>query len=379
MWSYWLGKIKQIISNSDELAEAKQNESLLSREQDFNTSYFFTKIGSWQHLIELFIASNILALVIALAEAGSWGNLHFPHVFEYIAFINWVLLAFVTIIDQVKNKLRYMRLSIALLLVFIVLQIITLLTTVVLNLAQYWGRFFSFQYLNIGIVLNHASLNLSYGILLGAFCIRYFYVLNQWYIKKNSETNARLQALQARIHPHFLFNSLNSAVSLIHLDPDKAEMVLINLSRLFRASFQEFKLVSLQEELDICRKYIEIEELRLGDRVNIEWKLPEQEHLNQVQIPLLTLQPLIENSIFHGVEHNFTCGSIGVLVEILRDQVTIVITNPNTLDKINTRQGHGIALENVRQRLKAHFGYSVQFQNYMGNGFFTTLIRYQYK
>ena len=95
--------------------------------------------------------------------------------------------------------------------------------------------------------------------------------------------------------------------------------------------------------------------------------------------PLLTLQPLLENSIFHGVEKKIVGDSIGVLVEILKNQVTIVITNPSTMGKIKSRQGHGIALENVKQRLKAHFGSSLQFQSHLANGFFTILIRYRYK
>jgi two-component system sensor histidine kinase AlgZ len=98
-----------------------------------------------------------------------------------------------------------------------------------------------------------------------------------------------------------------------------------------------------------------------------------------VQIPLLTLQPLIENSIFYGVENQMKDAKIGILVEILQNQVNIVITNPFLQDRIKVRQGHGIALENVKQRLKAHFGDPVYFRNYAGNGLFTMVIQYQYK
>ncbi|MFE8306240.1 histidine kinase, partial [Acinetobacter baumannii] len=86
-------------------------------------------------------------------------------------------------------------------------------------------------------------------ILLGAFCLRYMYIREQAVLQQHSELNARVQAMQARIHPHFLFNSLNSVVSLIAIDPDKAEQMLIDLSKLFRASFQELKLVTLKEEI----------------------------------------------------------------------------------------------------------------------------------
>ena len=101
--------------------------------------------------------------------------------------------------------------------------------------------------------------------------------------------------------------------------------------------------------------------------------------LSQVKIPLLTLQPLIENSIFHGVEKKIIDAKISILVEILQNQVTIVITNPFIPDKMKDRDGHGIAVDNVKQRLKAHFGNSVQFRNYASKELFTTVIHYQNK
>ena len=199
----------------------------------------------------------------------------------------------------------------------------------------------------------------------------------QWLRQQYSELNARIQAMQARIHPHFLFNSLNSVVSLISIDPDKAENMLISLSRLFRASFQELKLVSLEEEIDLCRQYLSIEKMRLGDRLTVEWNIQATPiELKRATIPLLTLQPLLENSIFHGVEKVLQASTISVLVEILQNQVTIVITNPYSHDKIKSRTGNGIAIENVEQRLKAYYGPAVKFQVYGGVSLYTTVVSY---
>ena len=155
--------------------------------------------------------------------------------------------------------------------------------------------------------------------------------------------------------------------------------MLLNLSRLFRASFQELKLVSLSEEIELCQRYLEIEQIRLGERLKVEWKLEGKEQYAQVQIPLLTLQPLLENSIFHGVEKILTKSTINILIEILQNQINIVITNPYTQDKINLRKGNGIAIENVKQRLEAYYGQSVTFQTYAGEGMYTTVVQYQYK
>ena len=344
-----------------------------------NRPHFFSKISQWQYFIELFIGSNVLAFVLALAEAQAWSDLQFSHVIQYVLYINWILLAFTAWVDFFQDKLKKMSDLNAAIFGFILLELIVFITTIVLNCVLYWGANFSLTHLTAAIVFEHIILHLSYGALLGAFCLRYIYMRGQWLKQQNSELNARVQAMQARIHPHFLFNSLNSVVSLISINPDKAEQMLIDLSKLFRVSFQELKLVSLAEEIELSKKYISIEQIRLGDRLNVEWNVQQPQLLKQVKIPLLTLQPLIENSIFHGVEQKHINAKIGILVEILQNQVTIVITNPFIQDRINSREGHGIALENVKQRLKAHFGESVQFRSIAGKERFTTVMQYQYK
>ncbi len=341
--------------------------------------YFFTRAGRWQYLLELFIAGNILAMVLALAQAQSWGNLSFSGLMQYVLFINWVLLAFAAFTEYFERRLSPLGLRLTLILGFVLLQSIVLFTTIGLNILVYFGQSFTLSALSAERIFAHVSLNLSYGVLLGAFCFRYLYLREQWGQKQHSELNARVQAMQARIHPHFLFNSLNSVISLISLDPDKAEQMLLNLSRLFRASFQELKLVSLKEEIELSQRYLAIEQIRLGERLSVEWKLVNPELYSRVQIPLLTLQPLIENSVFHGVEKILTKSTISILIEILQNQVNIVITNPYSQDKITLRQGHGIAVENVKQRLKAYYGRSVTFQTFAGDGMFTTVVQYRYK
>ncbi|WP_418654876.1 sensor histidine kinase [Acinetobacter bereziniae] len=384
MWSYRLSRkkssrTKRSITNSASLAEVKHNHSSRKSTLHFQPSYFFSKMGHRQYLLELFISSNVLAFLLALAEAQSWSNLNVWHVLEYILYINWILLAFAAFQDLFAKRLaQYTYLSV-MIFSFILLQVIVMCTTLVLNIVHYWAVHFSLQNISTNDISHNLILHLSYGILLGAFCLRYMYIREQAVLQQHSELNARVQAMQARIHPHFLFNSLNSVVSLIAIDPDKAEQMLIDLSKLFRASFQELKLVTLKEEIQLSKQYIAIEQIRLGERLNVEWNIPQPGLLEDVQIPLLTLQPLIENSIFYGVENQMKDAKIGILVEILQNQVNIVITNPFLQDRIKVRQGHGIALENVKQRLKAHFGDSVYFRNYAGNGLFTMVIQYQYK
>ena len=384
MWSCRLNKIKssrtkKSIANSTAVAEVPSAQSVTDPMGQQQSSYFFGQIGNWRYLLELFVGGNVLALVLSLAEAQSWQALNFMHLLQYILYINWVLLSFAACVDLFHQYFDRMGIKSALITGFLLLQAIVLVTTVSLNILIHFGINFHLHDLTSEIAFKQVGMHLSFGILLGTLCFRYLYLREQWTRQRHSELNSRIQAMQARIQPHFLFNSLNSAISLISIDPDKAEHMLLNLSRLFRASFQELKLVSLQEEIDLCQRYLEIEQIRLGDRLQVEWKLENKDLYSQVQIPLLTLQPLLENSIFHGVEKILTKSTISVLIEILQNQINIIITNPYSQDHAALKRGNGIAIENVRQRLKAYYGPTVTFRTYAGKGIFTTVVQYQYK
>lgn len=318
MWSCRLNQIKssrtkKSITNSKPIAEVTSAQSFTSINEQTQNSYFFSQIGNLRYLLELFAGGNILAMILALAEAQSWQALNGMHLLQYILYINWVLLCFAALVELFHQAFQRMGIKLALISGFLLLQAIVLLTTVNLNILIYFGQNFNFQDLNLAIALDRVGLHLSLGILLGTFCFRYLYLREQWEQQQHSELNARIQAMQARIQPHFLFNSMNSVISLISINPDKAEHMLLNLSRLFRASFQELKLVNLQEEIDLCQRYLEIEQIRLGERLQVEWKLENKDLYSQVQIPLLTLQPLLENSIFHGVEKILTKSTISIL------------------------------------------------------------------
>lgn len=347
--------------------------------QEFIDANFFVRIGQWQYFAELFIASIFLALLLCLAESQSWSNLQTSQVIKYVLYINWVVLVFIAVIDLFREFWQKLTTWQSAIYTFVLLELIILFTTCSLNFLFFWGSNFSLQKISWVLLFDHVILHMSYGVLLITFCLRYIYVRGEWLKQQQGELNARIQAMQARIHPHFLFNSLNSVVSLIGSDPDKAEQMLIDLSRLFRASFQELKIVTLKEEIQLCEHYLAVEKLRLGSRLNVEWNILQPEQLGQASIPFLTLQPLIENSIFHGVEKKLIDAKIVILVEILQNQVTIVITNPYIADKMANREGNGIAIENVKQRLKAHYGYTVQFRSHAGNGIYTTVVQYQYK
>jgi two-component system, LytTR family, sensor histidine kinase AlgZ len=383
MWSCRLNKkssdLTTSITNSKRLAHTEDFQTVASASDTTQFAYFFTKTKRWQHLIELFIASNILALLLTLAEARGWSHLSGMRLLEYALYINWVLLSFVVCFEKLQPRLKHFSFSHNLITGFFLLQFLVLITSVSINFLSYWSSHLNSSQFYLGLLLEDLTLHLSYGVLLGLFCFRYVFLREQWLRQQQSELKARIQALQARIQPHFLFNSLNNVLSLISIDPDKAEQMLIDLSRLFRASLQELKLVRLKDEIELCQRYLAIEQVRLGERLKVEWKFVHLERAREVNIPLLTLQPLLENSISHGVEKILAPSQIIVLIEILEKQVNIVISNPYPDDQLGEVSGNGIALENVKQRLEAYFGEKVTFQNYACAGIFTTVVQYVYK
>lgn len=166
-------------------------------------------------------------------------------------------------------------------------------------------------------------------------------------------TTARLTELQSRIRPHFLFNTLNSAIALVRDDPSKAESLLEDLSDLFRhALVEQGESVTLAEELVLAQRYIAIEQVRFGERLQVQWQIDPR--AGSALLPPLLLQPLVENAVKHGVEPSSWGGRLRVCTELRGSRVVIRITNTIPAERARTGQaspGHGIALANVRARL----------------------------
>ena len=168
-------------------------------------------------------------------------------------------------------------------------------------------------------------------------------------------TAARLTELQSRIRPHFLFNTLNSAIALVREEPAKAESLLEDLSDLFRhALVEQGEAVTLAEEITLARRYLAIEEVRFGKRLQVQWSLDPR--TDNARLPPLLLQPLVENAVKHGVEPSPRGGRLRVLTELRGSRVVVRITNTlppkdGRNDSDRAPRGHGIALDNVRARL----------------------------
>ncbi len=166
-------------------------------------------------------------------------------------------------------------------------------------------------------------------------------------------SEARLQALQARIRPHFLFNSINAVLSLIRQHPKRAETALEDLAELFRVVMGDNReLLPISREIELCQRYLELEQLRLGDRLRVVWRIDKMPH--DALVPPLVLQPLIENAVYHGIEPRVEPGEIVIDIYTARNRVHAVLRNP--FEQHGTHHsGNKMAIDNIRERLQLHF------------------------
>ena len=209
--------------------------------------------------------------------------------------------------------------------------------------------------------------------LVGMALLRYLYMRSQWQAELTAQADARVQALQARIRPHFLFNSLNTIASLTRSDPELAERAIEDLSDLFRASLDTAHDEStLGDELTVARRYLNIESLRLGDRLSVAWDLDELSL--ETRVPPLILQPLLDNAIYHGIEPLPQGGIIHVAGNNRDGNLEIVISNPVAGASRRT-SGTRIAQENIRQRLQIAFGAQADLLTSQAEGVYTVTLK----
>lgn len=192
-----------------------------------------------------------------------------------------------------------------------------------------------------------------------------------------SFSEARLQALQARIRPHFLFNSLNAVLGLMRSDPRRAEATLENLADLFRVFMRDAReLVPLDDEVVTCKEYLAIEQLRLGERLRVVWQLDQMP--GDALLPSLLLQPLIENAVHHGIEPSAETGTIEIVVTRPGERVRVEIANPITPTP-PVRPGNQMALSNVRERLMLLYDMEAELKTGVDDGRFRVLLEFPYR
>ena len=187
---------------------------------------------------------------------------------------------------------------------------------------------------------------------------------------------ARIQALQARIRPHFLYNSINAVLSLIRSEPRRAERALEDMADLFRVLMADTRtLAPIGNEVELARQYLAIESLRLGDRLKVSWKTDGMPA--DAMVPPLVLQPLVENAVYHGIEPSPAGGEIAIDVGIAGGQVHMTLTNPMPAESRQTA-GNKMALANIRERLQLHFDAEASMKSEVRDGTYRVTIRMPY-
>lgn len=303
-------------------------------------------------LVELF--ALVLALAAPSEMEGFWSHLGLISLFcQWLGLLNAALLCS---LRKWLNNLTMANTAIA---SFALVMVVCLaLSLLVINVGEFIG-FYSLsdtQWHNFFLLKNLSICALVYIVVL-----RYLYIQAQWKINLQAQSHAQIQALKARIRPHFLFNSMNTIASLIQIDANKAEKAVEDLSDMFRASLMEKTTHSLADEIALTKSYLDIENLRLGERLQTEW----QENVTDtsMEIPALCLQPLVENAIYHGIEPLEQGGLIKIQVNIENNSLCLSIANPvSGRSRMNSNKSNHMAQDNIRKRLSLLYGDKAVFE-----------------
>lgn len=211
--------------------------------------------------------------------------------------------------------------------------------------------------------------------IVSALVLRYFFVTHEWRRNVEAENRSRIDALQARIRPHFLFNSMNTIAALTRSNPGQAEEAVEDLADLFRATLKESGSThSIKEELELARIYQRIEQLRLGERLHVDWDVDQLPM--RAQIPSLTLQPLLENAIYHGIERLKDGGRVTIAGGAEKGSLWLVVKNP-VAPGGNGSPGNQLALANIKERFELAYGSQARTRaGPTGDGHFEVLLEF---
>lgn len=328
--------------------------------------FFLPDLCSSVAVFTLVVLAELLVLTWVLAVPSANG-------FDWLSlamaslFVQWIVLLSAALLCRLRGWMRRRALWVAIAVCLAVVVGLTLIFTVLADWVLKQGMLGAPQ-LQAEQMLRHGLI----ALIMTGLLLRYFYLQQQWQRQHEAELKARLQSLQSRIQPHFLFNSLNSIVSLIDSAPEKAESAVLDLADLFRANLAEIGGVATwEEERHLCEGYLRIEHYRLGERLQVEWQcdLPAA-----TPMPLLTLQPLLENAILHGLQPSLTGGNIRIAAGLHNGVVELLVSN-SCPSLTNSHEGSRMALDNIRARMNVLFGPQAQLEAWReGERFFSRLV-----
>jgi two-component system sensor histidine kinase AlgZ len=323
----------------------------------------------WQPgtLIWVLLAGEAVAAVLAVAPGTEGDRLTYFGVASLA--IQWISLAALCLLYPLRRQLAALRPPVV---AQIGLGALLLSTWMVVGLA--WLTLRDYALLPPDAWLSFAVRVTAIALIMGLLGLAAFQA--QWNAKQLavSAEHAKLQALQARIQPHFLFNTLNTGISLLHAKPDLAEQLLLDLSDLFRAALSQRDSLRLDEDLSLARRYLEIEQLRLGDRLRLHWDVPAA--LPALHVPTLSIQPLAENAIRHGIEPSTTGGEVSIRIEANDHELRVVVANTLPPASARATSGHQVGLSSVRARIHAATQGRGRVDTRVADGFYSAVIHW---
>jgi two-component system sensor histidine kinase AlgZ len=321
-----------------------------------NSAFYLPDFCAARTVFVIVLIGQLVALVLTLASGDRDLDFWIEHA-RNAAFLLWIGIGTAGVLCAVRKPLA--RLSIARASA-LVLALIVAVTALISELAYRLGESFTQPGTELGQLfpIEHGPFLLRGALIsfiIGALALRYFFVTHEWRRNVEMEARSRIHALQARIRPHFLFNSMNTIAALTRSDPQKAEEAVEDLADLFRANLSEARAqIPLKEELEVARIYQRIEELRLGERLKVEWRVNDVPM--RALVPSLLVQPLLENAIYHGIERLPAGGTVIVAGERNGDMLRLSVANPIPVDPHpREREGNRIAIANITQRLELAF------------------------
>ncbi|MFV2055025.1 MAG: sensor histidine kinase [Thiohalomonadales bacterium] len=316
-----------------------------------NDNFFLPDFCHVRMVFSVVVIGELLAIVLALAPMQRVEN-RWQDLAVISLFVQWIGLLSSGILCLCRDWLSRLSDSYAATISYLIL----LTTTTVFSEITYWTVQWYTHSEDVTWRVDFLITNLIICAIVSAVVLRYFYVQHQWGRNLQAKSQARIQALHSRIRPHFLFNSLNTIASLTRIDPVLAETATEDLADLFRGALSETTHeVSLASEIQLAKRYLHIERLRLGDRLKETWLIDDLPM--DALIPQLTLQPLIENAIYHGIEHLKDGGTIEICGNMSNQLLQITITNPvSDFTRTIQRDSNQMAQENVALRLNALYG-----------------------
>ena len=304
----------------------------------------------------LMFVMQLVATVLTLADLEHTADA-LNHYVLISLYLQWLGMSCAALLCWLRPPLMQLPPRLLFLACWGVLLVVTLAVSTVAWRVAHWAQLPLIAGSQEQFVLS----NLCIGAIISPLLLRYFWVQNEWRTQVQAEGEARYQALHARIRPHFLFNSLNSVAELLATNPTEAERMIEDLADLFRASLgQHQRLAPLSDEVAIIRTYLRIEQVRLGERLRVDWQLPDE--LMTIPVPPLSLQPLIENAVIHGISR---CREGGVLRIAGRREgrdLLIEIENPVPPSAEAAKPGSRTAVRNIAQRLALVYGARAQVE-----------------